>query len=88
MLGQINNECYRSRVYIGLGLNIVNDWIYKRFRFVLHDIGQDDFAYDGFRQDVSALVDVSFRTQRYAISELDITKRCKEAYLVAIGHIS
>ena len=49
-------------MYIGLGLNIVNDWIYKRFRFVLHDIGQDDFAYDGFRQDVSALVDVSFRT--------------------------
>ena len=46
------------------------------------------YALDGFRQDVSALVDVSFRTQRYAISELDITKRCKEAYLVAIGHIS
>jgi hypothetical protein len=26
-----------------------------------------------------ALVDVSFRTQRY-VTELDITKRCKEAY--------
>jgi len=72
-------------LYVWVGFDI---WIYKRFRFVLHDIGQDDFAYDGFRQDVSALVDVSFRTQRYAISELDITKRCKEAYLVAIGHIS